>query len=189
MMLIVMMASAVALATTTTTTASTTLSIPAATPLAVVSRLDSYGQRMGTTGTSVPRSFSLDLRQGMPQFIKLDICEHYNIYYIYILISKSEERPFKVQLLISYYPNVVAPRCSNLITRASSLATQSIIDYFPILNLSSSNSFFTHGDPAVMTMLKSIFPTFQGDPAVMTMSKRVLSRSIPYTNLVHTVTD
>ena len=87
MMLIVMMASAVALAMTTTTTASTTLSIPASTLLAVVSRLDSYGQRMGTTGTSVPRSFSLDLRQGMPQFIKLDICEHYIYIYVYIDIE------------------------------------------------------------------------------------------------------
>ena len=60
------MASTVALGATSATMASTTPSVLAATPLAVSLQLDRCCQSMATTGTSIPRPFILDPRQGFP---------------------------------------------------------------------------------------------------------------------------
>ena len=66
LMMLMVMASSVALGATSATTASTTPSVLAATPLAVSLRLDICCQSLGTTGTSIPRPFILDPRQGFP---------------------------------------------------------------------------------------------------------------------------
>ena len=76
-MLIMLMVSAVALAMTTATTASVTTSNPSVALLAVTSRLDTCGRGMGATGTSVPRHFVLDSRQGFPQFLTVNLLSRY----------------------------------------------------------------------------------------------------------------
>ena len=82
-------------------TASTVSSIPTATALAVVSRLYTCGQGMGTAGTSVPRSGVLDPCQGCPQFIRVIVC-HYQKHFLFKIESEGKANQDSTIVVVVY---------------------------------------------------------------------------------------